>query len=269
MHSLAAVHSVLRFQVQSRYEWASMAGSSSLTQNAYSQLRADLLACRLVPGQKLKIDELCQRLAAGSSAVREALSRLASEGFVVSEPQRGFRVKPLDLDELRDLTNTRCRIEELCIRDAIAHGDVEWETTLIAALHRLSRTPVQADGDAKRYSEAFAIAHTTFHEALVGACASPWLLHVRQLLSAQQERYRWLSRPLAKAERDLHREHSAIAAAALERDAEGTIALMNEHLQRTARVILEATAEASQPGPSPDSLNLPPRIKRRQVARAV
>lgn len=232
-----------------------MTGSSSITQSVYGRLRADLLACRLVPGQKLKIDELCQSLSAGSSAVREALSRLASDGLVLIEPQRGFRVMPLDLDELRDLTNTRCQIEELCIRASVAQGGIEWETTLIAALHRLSRTPVQADGDGERYSEAFAAAHTTFHEAVVGACASRWLLQVRQLLCMQQERYRWLSRPLAKAERDLDKEHSTIARAALDRDADATVTLMTEHLQKTARIVLEAAATGSL-GMSPGDLDL-------------
>lgn len=219
--------------------------SPSITHSVYSVLRADLLACRLAPGQKLKIDELCQRLSAGSSAVREALSRLTAEGFVVTEPQRGFHVMPLALDELQDLTNARCQIEGLCIRDSIAHGEVEWETVLIGALHRLSRTPVQADTDSKRYSEAFAYAHTTFHEAVVGACTSRWLLQVRQQLCTQHERYRWLSRPLAKVERDLNAEHSAIAQAALDRDANATVALMTEHLQKTANIIFEAASTAS------------------------
>ena len=57
-----------------------MPAGSTLTQNVYQRLRADLLACRLMPGQKLKIEELCERLSAGSSAVREALSRLAARG---------------------------------------------------------------------------------------------------------------------------------------------------------------------------------------------
>jgi len=121
-----------------------MAAGSTLTQNVYQRLRADLLACRLMPGQKLKIEELCERLSAGSSAVREALSRLAADGFVVVEPQRGFRVTPLSFTELRDLTNVRCEIEGQCIRDAIKHGDIDWETAVIAALHRLSRTPERA-----------------------------------------------------------------------------------------------------------------------------
>lgn len=215
-------------------------GSTSVTETVYAALRADLLACRLPPGQKLKIDELCRRLEAGSSAVREALSRLASEGLVDSEPQRGFRVKPLSLGELVDLTNTRIQIEGLCIRNSLAHGDLEWEAALVAALHRLSGTPVQAEGDPRRYNDAFAEVHGAFHQAVVAACRSPWLLKLRSLLFVQHERYRRLSRPLARVERDLNTEHGGIAAAATARDAERTVALMDAHLRTTARIIIEA-----------------------------
>jgi DNA-binding GntR family transcriptional regulator len=222
--------------------------SSSLTERVYATLRADLLSCRLAPGQKLKIEDLCRRLGAGSSAVREALSRLASEGFVALEPQRGFRVTPLSIDELRDLTRTRAQIEALCIRDAISLGDLDWETALIAAHHRMSRTPKEAEGDPKRYSQAFADAHTAFHEALVAACSSRWLLSLRRLLFAQSERYRWLSRPLAKVERDLDKEHRQIFEAAVARDADRCVTLMDEHLALTARILIEADARAGAAG---------------------
>ena len=225
--------------------------ASSLTESVYGRLRADLLACRLAPGEKLKIEELCRALGAGSSAVREALSRLAADGLVSMEPQRGFRVKELSLDELRDLTETRIRIESLCIRDAVAHGDVEWETALVAALHRMKRTPVHAEGDPKRYADAFAVVHTAFHEALVSACPSPWLLTLRRLLYTQHERYRALSRPLARMERDLDREHGAITDAALARDAERCVALMNEHLSLTARILTEAGQAGRRAGRTP------------------
>lgn len=214
--------------------------ASTVTHEAYRRLRAELLACRLAPGEKLKIDELCRRLTVGSSAVREALSRLASEGFVVSEPQRGFRVAPLSLEELRDLTKVRCQVEALCIREAIEHGGLEWETGLVAALHRLSRTPVRAEGDPQRYGDAFAAAHTAFHDAIAAGCASPWLLRLRRLLFAQHERYRWLSMPLATVTRDLDGEHGAIAAAVVAREADRAVALMTAHLELTASIILDS-----------------------------
>jgi DNA-binding GntR family transcriptional regulator len=221
--------------------------SSSLTESVYATLRADILSARLEPGQKLKIKDLCDRLSAGSSAVREALSRLGSEGLVVVEPQRGFRVAPLSMDELHDLTRTRGQIEALCIRDAIASGDVEWEIGLMAALHRMLRMPKEVEGDPRRYSQAFTDAHTAFHEALVAACVSPWLLTLRRLLFTQSERYRSLTRPLGETERDLDKEHRLIADAALARDADRCVALMQEHLGLTARILVEAAAHGSGP----------------------
>ena len=217
-----------------------MASNPTLTQEVYRRLRSDLLSCRLAPGEKLRIEELGKRLSAGSSAVREALSHLASEGFVVAEPQRGFRVAPVSPGELRGLTDARCEIEGLCIRRAVEHGDVEWEAGIITALHRLGKLPVRAEGDPKRYNDAFAVAHEAFHEAVAAGCANPWLLRVRQSLAGQHERYRWLSLPLATVERDLHGEHTAIAQAALARDSDGTVRLMTDHLNLTAHIILSS-----------------------------
>src|SRR5438132_9546483 len=91
----------------------------NLTQAAYEGLRADLLACRIPPGSRLKIQELCTRLSVSLGAIREALSRLTSEGLVVAEPQRGFRAAPISAEDLSDLTRTRIKIESLCLRRAI------------------------------------------------------------------------------------------------------------------------------------------------------
>ena len=207
-----------------------MSGGSSLTQDVYHRLRGDLLACRRMPGQKLKIEELCVRL--WGRSVRAKAVALAADGFF--EPQRGFRVTPLSFAELRDLTNVRCEIEGLCIRDAIEHGGIDWETNLIAALHRLSKTPERDPQDPQRYNDAFALAHTAFHRAVVGASSAA---HPRPALR-QHERYRWMSGPLASVKRDLEAEHSGIAKAAIDRRADEAVERMTAHLQLTAKVIL-------------------------------
>jgi len=224
---------------------------SSLTQGVYERLRADLLACRLRPGTRLNINELCQDLSVSLSAVREALSRLTSEELVVAEPQRGFRAAPISADELRDLTGVRIQIEGMCLERAIAVGDVGWESQLVAAFHRLSRTPEREPGDLARMNEGWSAAHAAYHEALVGACDSPWLLRLRRLLYAQSERYRRLSVPLSEIARDLDREHRDIMEAALARDAGRAKALMAAHLELTTRVLLEQSWPADAlPGPA-------------------
>jgi len=220
---------------------------SSLTQYAYERLRADLLACRLRPGARLKINELCEAFSVNLSAVREALARLTSEGLVIAEPQRGFRVAPISADELRDLTAVRTQIEELCLERALAMGDVSWESKLVAAFHRLSRTPEREPEDPDRMSEAWSAAHAAYHEALVAACDSPWLLRLRVILYAQSERYRRLSVPLAEIARDLNREHQDLMEAALARDAGRTRALMAQHIELTTRVLLEQSWPAGAP----------------------
>ena len=209
-----------------------------------------LLAARLQPGTRLKINDLCEAFSVSLNAVREALSRLTSEGLVVAEPQRGFRVAPISVEELRDLTGVRIQIEGLCLDRAVAVGDVSWESQLVAAFHRLSRTPEREPDDPERMNEAWSAAHAAYHRALVGACDSPWLLRIRETLYAQSERYRRLSVPLAEITRTLNREHQDIMEAALARDAERAKSLMVQHLELTTRVLLEQPwLTAAPPGP--------------------
>ncbi len=72
---------------------------------------------------------------------------------------------------------------------------------------------------------------------------------MRTILFNHSERYRWFSGPLSKVDRDLNREHREIAEAALSRDSERAVALMNEHLQMTARVILDSVLSGREPAP--------------------
>jgi DNA-binding GntR family transcriptional regulator len=191
----------------------------------------------------LKIQELCSRFSVSLGAIREALSRLTSEGLVVSEPQRGFRAAPISMADLQDLTMVRIEVESLCLRRAIAVGTVDWEARLVAALHRLSRTPERAAADPTRSADEWSEAHGAFHSALVDGGDSPWLLRLHAQLYAQSERYRRLSVPLDIGERNVGREHQAILDAVLKRDADGAVALLAQHLGATTKILLSADIE--------------------------
>ncbi len=215
----------------------------SLTEAVYRAVRADLLACRTRPGEKLRISMLCDRHGASSGAVREALSRLSAEGLVTSEPQRGFQAASISAEELTDLTVARVEIECLCLRMAILHGDLSWEERLLSSAHRLRRTAMREAEDPGHLSEAWAKAHGVFHEALVAGCPNHTLLYVRRQLYAQSERYRRLSVPLANEVRDVELEHRGLLLAALDRDADKAIAALDEHIRETTRVLLRSADE--------------------------
>ncbi len=200
--------------------------SGSLTAEAHMRIRTDILACRLVPGQKLVIAELCAEFEFSLGAVREALARLTSEGLVVSEPRKGFKVAPITEAELRDITRVRATIESLCLENAIRNGDLKWETNIVATQFELSKLSLQDPADPVRVSEAWADAHKRFHEALVAACDSPWLLHLRDLIS----------------------EHRDIADAAVSRDVEKATMAIRAHLEKTTRILIESDVVKAHEG---------------------
>src|SRR5690349_1248626 len=115
---------------------------------AFDLIRGDILTCRVRPGTKLKINDLCTQYDLSLGSVREALSRLGADGLVVAEPQKGYSVTPVSKNDLVDLTHARIEIEALCLADAMAHGDLRWESELLAAFHRLSHLPEKSPEDA-------------------------------------------------------------------------------------------------------------------------
>ncbi|MBI0436157.1 GntR family transcriptional regulator [Roseomonas sp. KE0001] len=80
------------------------AEARSLTSAVQARLRAEIVACRFRPGEKLPIAALNTRFKVSYALVREALSRLMADGLVVAEDQRGFRASPISLADLHDLT---------------------------------------------------------------------------------------------------------------------------------------------------------------------
>ncbi|MCC7045771.1 MAG: FCD domain-containing protein [Alphaproteobacteria bacterium] len=213
-------------------------GPRSLTARAFEALRADIVACRFVPGQRLKIGDLCARFDVSLGAIREALSRLVAEGLVVAEAQKGFRVAPVSRSDLADLTTARVDIESLALRRSILYGDVAWEAGIQTGFDRLARMPERAESDAARLNDDWAEAHQAFHGALVAGCNSQWLLRMRSILFEQSERYRRLSVASGRKDRDVLGEHRRIMDATLGRDADRAVALLSEHILMTTRLLI-------------------------------
>jgi GntR family carbon starvation induced transcriptional regulator len=204
---------------------------------AYEALLAEILDCRLAPGAKITISDVASRLRLSPGAVREALSRLSAEKWTIATAQKGYSVAPVSLEDLQDLTRTRIAIEQMCLRSAIAHGDVEWETSIVAAYHRLHRVPIVVTDTASRLNGGWVAAHTTFHAALAAGCDSPWLINLRTMLYAQSERYRHLSFALGRENRDVDAEHKAILDACLGRDPDLACRLIDDHLKKTTDIL--------------------------------
>jgi len=220
---------------------------------AFDLIRSDILSCRFRPGTKLKINELCAQYEVSLGSVREALSRLGADGLVVAEAQKGYSVAPVSRDDLIDLTRARVEIEGLCLACAIEEGDLRWESEILASFHRLRHLPERDLEHGGRLDDEWSAAHSEFHSALVVACSSKWLLRMRGLLFSQAERYRRLSVPLRREERDVDAEHHELLKAVIARDAARAKKLIAEHLGATTAIILkeldEPPEDTSEPQP--------------------
>ena len=82
------------------------------------RLRNDIISGALPFGARLAIDDLAHRYGVSHMPVREALRVLHGEGLVVSETNRGARVRPIHPGFVEDLFDIRSAIETMLARRA-------------------------------------------------------------------------------------------------------------------------------------------------------
>ena len=104
----------------------------------YRELKKRLTTDTYDHGQKLRAEVLREEFACSASTVREILFRLASDGLVHFQDQRGFRVPELSPTKLIELTHMRILLESEGAVLSIRQGGVGWEASLTAAHHKLS-----------------------------------------------------------------------------------------------------------------------------------
>ena len=215
---------------------------NSMTEDAYHILRDELLACRLVPGSKLKVSALSETFGFSPGAVREALSRLSSEDLVIAEPQRGFTASPVSETDLMDLTEARVILESTCIKKSMEYGDIEWETQLVAAAHRLKRIEYKQGS-----KNEWGVAHIAFHDALVAGCHNQTLLEIRNQLLARSERYRRMALKTPNAEARIRKaddEHQLLFEAVMAGKSTEAAKIIRKHIITTSQSLLNSILAA-------------------------
>ncbi|MGK7870063.1 GntR family transcriptional regulator [Falsiroseomonas sp. E2-1-a20] len=204
------------------------ASAESASERAYRLIRGDLLRGILAPGQKLRLEALRDRYGAGISTLREVLSRLTVEQFIVAEGQRGFEVAPLSAANLHEVASLRLLLETHALEQAFHAGDLEWEARVIAAHHRLAQMQ-----DRLRAGDAAALDQwrrldAQFHQALISACGSRTLMATH---AATFDRYlRYQNIALGFRGDIAVREHQALLDAALRRDAAAARQVLAGHI---------------------------------------
>ena len=208
--------------------------------SVYDRLQSDILTGTLKPGVKLRLKDLIERYDAGNSPLREALNRLSAAGMVVREENRGFKVPPVNAEELIELTRTRCWLEEIALRESIKHGDSSWEERIVLAFHWLARSDRTNEGAVNTLSPDWETHHQEFHMALISACRSKILLEFCSELAQRSFRYRSLAEVVQYRDRHELDEHRALQDAVIARNADAAVDLLKQHYEVTSTILINS-----------------------------
>ena len=206
--------------------------------SVFDRLEHDILTGQLKPGRKLRLNVLIKTYDIGNSPLREALNRLSTNGMVVREENRGFRVAPASIKELTELTTTRCWLEEIGIRESIAKGDTEWEECIVLAFHRLTRVARNKQEGPEYPTPDQENRHREFHLAIISACGSGILMDFCTVLYHRTSRYHNLAGIAEYHDRHELEEHRELQQAVLQRNADVAVELLHKHYKTTADILV-------------------------------
>ena len=222
--------------------------AETVGESAYRRIRADIIFGVLLPGQKLKLERISEVYSTSISTLRELLNRIAAEGLIVAEGQRGFEVAPVSADEFRQVAALRLLLENHAIAQSFAAGDLDWEGRVVSAHHKLAvmERRMLASGNQELWKRC----DWDFHHALISACGSDVLLHTHAAIYDRYLRYQMIG--VVFRGEIAAREHQLLLECALARDAKRAQDIMVSHIQGCVEHALKEDAAGIFNKPSRD-----------------
>lgn len=213
-------------------------GSLTLVENVFNELRNNILYGKINPGEALMPSELKIKFNVSIAVIREALTRLASQGIVIQSPNRGFKVIDISKNHLENIIEARKINEGTALKLAISNKDIAWESEIIALHHKLEKTPRYIDTPHSILNDEWNELHHDFHLALIKGCKNDVLIEICERLWDISEVYRQWSIQ-QDSTRPLLLEHRQLLESILNDNIENALNIYNNHIELTALNLLK------------------------------
>lgn len=218
-----------------------VSGSMEQPGSVYETIREDIISGRLESNARLKVADLAERYGTSTNPVREALQQLRGEGFVVMEPNRGARVRPIDADFVRDIIEIEVLIEAALTR---------WFVSIVSDADIVELEAIEAEIEANNFVDRTLHGQldTRFHQFIYDRhynrhAAELWWKH-REILRAISRRF-----PTSLSRRQaVLNEHRELIECIRAQDAEGAAAVVARHVEGSGRHIIEQMGVAQRNG---------------------
>ena len=197
-----------------------------LRQAVYDALAEMIASGSLKPGQHLVESELAEHLGVSRQPIREALQRLAVDGWVELRPAYGAYVHTPTTEEVDQLLGVRSVLGAYSAREAAQHATSE----RVARLRELQAAGMAAlaAGD----ESALDAANADLHAYIVEMSGNSVLA---ELIAQVERRVRWYYTPIARPrDKEAWQEHDSLIQAIAAGDADLAERLMRAHAERTA-----------------------------------
>jgi DNA-binding GntR family transcriptional regulator len=198
----------------------------------YRTMRAAIIREIFGGGERLQDRVLAQMLGVSRTPVREALQRLASEGFVENVPRLGLVVAEITSQDIEDIYVMRIALEGLAARLAAERAS----TSEIEAMTALNEQIAEATerGDVA----AMTALNKRFHETIYGAARNPRLANLLDTFHDAVQRFRWSTLSVPERARETIEEHRQVVEAIRTRNAAEAERLARLHKERAKSVRL-------------------------------
>jgi DNA-binding GntR family transcriptional regulator len=217
----------------------------ALGDQVYRTLRANLRNGKILPGYPLQEVQLAARLGVSRTPVREALTRLASEGLVSSDG-RSFSVPALTLQNVDDIYEVRFLVEPEAVRHVAEQAN---DPAALAPVMQALEASVAAHEAGN--NEAFIDANALFRSTWLTLVPNRRLVHAVELYADHVQHLRALTLGNAKVRNVVLRGLKRIAAALSARDSDEAAVAMRGHLTEAKRAFIAAVGlDRGQPSKS-------------------
>jgi DNA-binding GntR family transcriptional regulator len=215
-----------------------------LSEVAFQQIKSQIVHLALLPGEQIDETVMAETLGIGRTPIRESLFRLAAEGLLQVKTGRGFFVRDITLDDIKDLFETLLVLE----RAAVALAARRIGGSGISRLERLNEE-FQAAWKRRHFLDV-TLANSRFHRELYAATENAFMRTYLNSLQTQSQRLAYIcfTRPAAidleaHAEESI-RDHHLLIVRLKEKDEAGAVELITGHIQRFRKQVADYTTPA-------------------------
>jgi DNA-binding GntR family transcriptional regulator len=209
-------------------------GPELIAARAYAELRDRIVTLRLRPGTVLREDELMDELGIGRTPLREAVKRLALEGFVAVQPRRGTYVTGVDAAEIVHITELRAELEGYAAALAARRMDAATRRAAEALLEEVETLGREDD------HEALMAVDRRIHAFVWEASGNPYLVDTLERCFSLSLRIWYVVLDRVPGLGHAVHDQTELLRAVADRDAQRARTLMRDHVLAFQREILAA-----------------------------